>query len=136
MITISTGTQKDTYPIIVGLGLDDLTIYAVEKFLGIKLGKWVGRRRRKTASPEFTVMIRDDDDNFVAHDACIVVNTAPSSPAPVQRGPVGVGMVLIDEQEWYFLVMFDTDLYPSEVLVCYDGEPEDLLHLPHLFDVE
>ena len=136
MISINTYAKKNVYPTIVGLGLDEKTVDRIIDYLGIKTGYWTAPRRRKSTTPEFSVMVRDDEDNFVSYDACIVVSAALSKGDTVKRGPVAVAMMLINEQEWYFLILHDAGLSPSEIAIRYDGEPEDLLERPYLFDVE
>lgn len=126
-----------------GVGIDNIQITHVEKFLGFDRieGRPKSHRIRPTASPEFGVIIRNTSGEYVEQDACIVVSTVPESGDEPLPGPVAaVAMTIIDDQEWYFLILHDEKFgsvpRPSDNIVRYDGEPEDLLEMTDLFDEE
>lgn len=124
----------------------DLT--QIDRFIGYDEGhRTNGRRIRSTASPDFTVTLvseHDGDFDSVDYDAIIVASNVPAdgSTAIAPGDPVAIAQVLIDDTPWYLLICKGigmdwgptTDLTPSEVLVLHEGEPEDLLSRPDLFE--
>ena len=124
-----------------GVGVQSHQIDLIAKFIGYDYsGRPKNRGIRTSASPDFSVLIREGDDDYTEHQACIVVSNVPIKGDAPLSVPVAIGMVIIDGEEWYLLIRRgegqNVELYPSEVLVRYDGEPEELLTKTHLFDVE
>ena len=124
----------------------DLT--QIDKFIGYDEGHRTGVRRiRKTASPDFTVTLvteHDGDIDTMDYDATIVASNVPNdgSTTVAPGDPVAIAEVMIDDTPWHLLISKGigmdwgptTDLTPSEVLVQHEGEPEDLLSRPDLFE--
>lgn len=121
-------------------------MHKVDRFIAYdKDCRTSGRRIRKSAKPDFEVTIRFDIDgeiNDETHMAMIVATNVPhDDSSKVESGaPIAVAQIDIDDTAFYTLVSrstgMDTNLHISDTLVAYDGEPEELLDQPELFEHE
>lgn len=108
----------------------------IDHFIAYDSGTREGRRAiRRTASPEFEVMIGEE-----MYVATIVATKMPDETSwNIPPGtPVAIADINIDDEIWSLLIYTANDcstrLHVSDILVQYEGEPEDLLERPDLFE--
>ena len=116
----------------------------VDHYLGYDSGRREGRRNiRPSARPEFTVVVQTEEDygNIECPATIVVVNMPATSTNQIEPGtPLAIASVEVNGTEYYLLIFtsraHSSDLDVSDVLIDYDGEPEELLAQPDLFDPE
>ena len=139
---------------IQGVGIETPSLKMVERFVGMEPNCPLRTRGASTyASPDFRMYIHNDDasagedEAYRYNDASVVVNRMPellvqlAFGRPIATGtPVALGMTLLDDEEWYMLFRYRREgfshaLTCDEVLVRYDGEPEDLMQMSEIFEL-
>lgn len=92
------------------------------------------RRRRPTASPDFTVMVDYLEGEGDELPATIVVHNVPLTGGLGFGEPYAIASVEIDGETRYLLLNRDSST--NGQLIPYEGEPEELLQKTYLFDTE
>lgn len=118
----------------------------VHHYTGYDNGRSSGaRKRRPSATPDFTVEIRpvDEDGADIYYVATIVANNVPDSGNVQDGDPVAIAKVALVEDDyindtrWFMLISAEGErLAISPKLISYDGNPEELFEKIHLFDEE
>lgn len=136
-------TTAITAPNVDRILLNQSQMMIIEHFTGVDNFMWrAGQRRiRPSSSPDFKIGVQYKNGDYTEHDACVVASNAPLEGGIEPGSPIAIAMVTIDGEDWYMLIsigqtVVDTSLYVSEVMIAYDGDPEELFQKTHLFDTE
>jgi|GEM_PF-6820189 len=134
---------------IQGASVNTTELKKIERFVGLDpTAPLRTRGASQYTRPDFELYIHDNDEGtYEEFNATVVVNRLLELLAALEPGttiavgtPVALGMTLLDNEEWYILFRYNTEAFTpvltfSEVLVRYDGEPESLMLMPELFEL-
>jgi hypothetical protein len=106
----------------------------VARFTGHDFEGKTSRRARPTASPEFTVIVDNDEGERSVLEAVIVASNVPQEETLPLDEPLAIAMIRVDDIEYFLLINGDRTL--GDRLIQYEGDPEELFRKTHLFDNE